>query len=308
MTHTYDVIIIGGGPAGYTAALYGARAGLSVALVEKMTVGGQMTETGDIDNYPGFDQGIDGITLGMRMQAGAEKYGAETIYDEVADVRLEGEIKEMDTSFSGTLLGRAVVIATGAGPRRLGLPGEENYVGQGIHYCAHCDGRFYKGRTVAVVGGGNTAVGDAIYLANLAEKVYLIHRRDSFRASPVLTDALAKLENVETVLSSTPEALIEDGGIKGVSVAHSDGSRREILADALFVSIGREPATSLFSGKLELDSHGYIVADESTRTSQRGVFAAGDVRTKALRQVITAASDGAVAAHEAGEYLSTSNK
>ena len=303
MSKVYDMIIIGGGPAGYTAALYGARAGLSTLIIEKMTIGGQMTETGGIDNYPGFDQGIDGITLGMKMQSGAERFGAETIYDEVVAVRLNEKIKEIDTAFSGTISGRTVIVATGAGPRKLGLPGEEDMIGQGIHYCAHCDGRFYKGKTVAVIGGGNTAVGDALYLSNLADKVYLIHRRDSFRASSVMVDSLAKADNIELVLSSVPSELLIDDGLQGVKVKNGDGSERDILCDGIFVSIGRIPATSLFEGVVSLDSQGYIIAGEDTKTSILGVFAAGDVRTKALRQVITAAADGAVAAHEVGEYL-----
>ena len=303
MSKIYDMIIIGGGPSGYTAALYGARAGLSTLLIEKMTIGGQMTETGDIDNYPGFDEGIDGITLGMKMQAGAERFGAETIYDEVTSVKLDGEIKEITTAFSDVVYGKTVVIATGAGPRRLGLGGEEELVGQGIHYCAHCDGRFYKGKAVAVIGGGNTAVGDALYLSNLAQRVYLIHRRDTFRASAVLSDALSKAENIELVLSASPKEILSDGELKGLKVSIADGSERDILCDGVFVSIGRVPASSLFEGMVGLDSRGYIVAGEDTKTSIDGVFAAGDVRTKALRQVITAAADGAIAAHEAGEYL-----
>jgi thioredoxin reductase (NADPH) len=303
MSKIYDMIIIGGGPAGYTAALYGARAGLSTLLIEKMTIGGQMTETGDIDNYPGFNEGIDGITLGMKMQAGAERFGAETIYDEVTSVKLDREIKEINTAFSDMVYGKTVVIAAGAGPRRLGLDGEEELIGQGIHYCAHCDGRFYKDKTVAVIGGGNTAVGDALYLANLAKKVYLIHRRDTFRASAVLSDALSKTENIELVLSASPKEILSDGELNGLKVALADGSKRDITCDGVFVSIGRVPASSLFEGVINLDSQGYIIAGEDTKTSLDGVFAAGDVRTKTLRQVITAAADGAIAAHEAGEYL-----
>jgi thioredoxin reductase (NADPH) len=262
-----------------------------------------MTETGDIDNYPGFDQGIDGITLGMKMQAGAERFGAETLYDEVVEVKFDGDTKEVHTAFSGVILGKTVVIATGASPRRLGLDGEDELLGQGIHYCAHCDGRFYQGKTVAVIGGGNTAVGDALYLSNLAEKVYIIHRRDSYRASAVLVDSLKKRENIEEVLSVTPKEIIMDGSLKGIRIAYNDGGEREIAVDGLFVSIGREPTTSLFGDSLKLDESGYIIAGEDTKTSLPGVFAAGDVRSKNLRQVITAAADGAIAAHEAGEYL-----
>ena len=302
MEKIHDLIIIGGGPAGYTAALYGARAGLDTVIIEKMTIGGQMTETGDIDNYPGFDGGIDGITLGMKMQAGAEKFGANTIYDEVSAVSLSGEVKKITTAYSGELESRAVIIATGASPRRLGLSGEENLIGQGIHYCAHCDGRFYKGKTVAVIGGGNTAVGDALYLANLCERVYLIHRRDSFRAGKILTDALSAKENISLVLNSVPSEIITDGSF-GLAVKNRSGEEQKILCDGIFVSIGREPSTALFANQLQLDESGYIVAGEDTKTSLPGVFAAGDVRTKELRQVITAASDGAIAAHMAGEYL-----
>ena len=304
MSKIYDVIILGGGPAGYTAALYSARAGLSTLIIEKMTIGGQMTETGDIDNYPGFAEGIDGITLGMQMQAGAERFGAETVYDEVVGVSLGEEIKKIETAFSGEFSAKTVIIATGAGPRKMGLDGEEDFAGQGIHYCAHCDGRFYKDKTVVVIGGGNTAVGDALYLSNLAKKVYLVHRRDSFRASKVLVDALDKVENLELVLNSKPSELMKNGGLAGLVTENVvTGEQREIAADGIFVSIGRVPATGIFEGQISLDNSGYIVAGESTETSVKGVFAAGDVRVKALRQVITAASDGAIAAHFAGEYL-----
>ena len=302
MEKIHDLIIIGGGPAGYTAALYGARAGLDTLIIEKMTIGGQMTETGDIDNYPGFNEGIDGISLGMKMQAGAEKFGAVTIYDEVCAVSLSGEVKKISTAYSGELCARAVIIATGAGPRRLGLDGEEKLVGQGIHYCAHCDGRFYKGKTVAVIGGGNTAVGDALYLANLCERVYLVHRRDAFRAGKILSDALSSKENISLVMNAVPTEIITDGGF-GITVKKRGGEEEKISCDGIFVSIGREPSTSLFAGEIQLDESGYVVAGEDTKTSIPGVFAAGDVRTKELRQVITAASDGATAAHMAGEYL-----
>jgi thioredoxin reductase (NADPH) len=236
------------------------------------------------------------------MQAGAEKFGAVTIYDEVCAVNLSGEVKKISTAYSGELCARAVIIATGAGPRRLGLDGEEKLVGQGIHYCAHCDGRFYKGKTVAVIGGGNTAVGDALYLANLCERVYLIHRRDAFRAGKILSDALFSKENISLVMNAVPTEIITDGGF-GIAVKKRGGEEEKISCDGIFVSIGREPSTSLFAGEIQLDEAGYVVAGEDTKTSIPGVFAAGDVRTKELRQVITAASDGATAAHMAGEYL-----
>ena len=298
----YDMIIIGGGPAGYTAALYGARAGLDTLIIERMSAGGQMAVTDTIDNYPGFDEGIDGFTLGMKMQAGAERFGAVTEYAEVVEVFLNENPKRIVTT-EGEFLGKTVVIATGANPRELGLDGEGEVVGRGLHYCAHCDGRFYKNKVVAVVGGGNSAAEDALYLSHLAKKVYVIHRRDSLRATKIYHEPLMKAENVEFLWDSAVSDFVVDGRIKGVIVENlKSGERSEIELDGLFVSIGRKPATSLFS-ELEKDASGYIVADESTKTSIGGVFAVGDVRTKVLRQVVTAVGDGAVAAHFAEEFI-----
>ena len=299
----YDMIIIGGGPAGYTAALYGARAGLDTLIIERMSAGGQMAVTDTIDNYPGFDEGIDGFTLGMKMQAGAERFGAVTEYAEVVEVFLNENPKRIVTT-EGEFLGKTVVIATGANPRELGLDGEGEVVGRGLHYCAHCDGRFYKNKVVAVVGGGNSAAEDALYLSHLAKKVYVIHRRDSLRATKIYHEPLMKAENVEFLWDSAVSDFVVDGRIKGVIVENlKSGERSEIELDGLFVSIGRKPATSLFS-ELEKDASGYIVADESTKTSIGGVFAVGDVRTKVLRQVVTAVGDGAVASYYAEEFLS----
>ena len=299
MESIHDMIVIGGGPAGYTAALYAARAGLDVVIIEKMSAGGQMAVTDMIDNYSGFDAGIPGWELGMKMQAGAERFGAVTKYAEVLSAELDNNIKKVRTS-SGELHARTVVIATGAGPRELGIPREAEFVSRGVHYCAHCDGRFYKNKVVAVVGGGNSALEDALYLSRLASKVYLIHRRDSFRASKIYVDALAQSTNIEFLANSSVAQLIADERVSGIRLA--DG--RELEVSALFVSIGRKPASEIFAGQLELDAGGYIVADESTRTSLGGVFAVGDVRTKPLRQVVTAVGDGAVAVHFAEEYLS----
>jgi thioredoxin reductase (NADPH) len=259
--------------------------------------------TGDIENYPGFDEGIDGFTLGMKMQAGAEKYGATTEYTEVTSLKLDAEIKEVVTTYS-TFKGRTVVIATGANPRAIGLDNEASLVGRGVHYCAHCDGRFYKDKIVAVVGGGNSAVGDALYLARLCKKVYLIHRRDSFRASKVYDAPLRESENIELVLDSVVSELVAEARLNSVVTENvKSGEKRTIGCDGIFVSIGRKPATELVADQLELDAGGYVVADESTRTNIPGVHAVGDVRTKALRQVVPAAADGAVAAHFAEEYL-----
>ena len=304
MEHIYDIIILGGGPAGYTAALYAARAGFEVLVIERLSIGGQMALTDIIDNYPGFDEGVDGITLGMKMQSGAHRFGAKTEYAEVTKAELSGKIKKLFTT-SGELLAKAVIIATGANPRVLGIEGEEALVGRGLHYCAHCDGRFYRGKTVAVVGGGNSAVSDALYLSNLAKKVYLIHRRDSLRATKIYHEPLKKAENLEFIWNSAVVGHKAEGRLSGVSLKNlTDNTESELAVDGLFVSIGRKPATELFEGILELDAGGYLVADETTKTSVEGVFVAGDVRAKALRQVVTAVSDGATAAHFAEEYLS----
>ena len=304
MEKIYDMIIIGGGPAGYTAALYGARAGLSTLVIERMAPGGQMGLTGDIENYPGFDEGIDGFTLGMKMQAGAEKYGATTEYTEVTSLKLDSEIKEVVTTYS-TFLGRTVVIATGANPRAIGLDNEASLIGRGVHYCAHCDGRFYKDKTVVVVGGGNSAVGDALYLSRLCKKVYLVHRRDSFRASKVYDEPLRASENIELVLDSVVSELVADSRLNSVVTENlKNGEKRTIECDGIFVSIGRKPATEFLGDTLALDKAGYIIAGESCETNIPGVYAIGDVRTKELRQVVTATADGAIAAHKAEEYIS----
>ena len=307
MSYIYDTLIIGGGPAGYTAALYAARAGMDTAVLERMSPGGQMALTDVIDNYPGFHEGVDGIMLGMNMQMQAERFGAKTLYEDVVSVDFTDPAVKIIKTTSNTYSARTVIIATGANPRELGLPNERALTGKGVHYCAHCDGRFYKGKTVAVVGGGNSAVSDALYLSRVTEKVYVIHRRDTLRATKIYHEPLMKAENVEFVWDSAITEILSDGRVTGARVQNlKDGSEREIGFSGLFVSIGRKPATDFLKGVLELDDYGYIVADESTRTSIPGVFAVGDVRTKALRQVVTAVADGATAIHYAEEYLSRS--
>ncbi|MBP3921578.1 MAG: thioredoxin-disulfide reductase [Ruminiclostridium sp.] len=304
MNHIYDTIIIGGGPAGYTAALYAARAGLDSLLLERMSAGGQMALTGDIDNYPGFDEGIDGFTLGMKMQKGAERFGAKTEYVEVLSVDFTDKIKKLITT-NGDFYSKTVIIAGGANPKELGIPKEQEFIGKGVHYCAHCDGRFYKDKTVAVIGGGNSAVSDALYLSRLAKKVYLIHRRDKLRAEKIHEIPLLQAENVEFVWDSVVKDFIADSRITGLNIENTKTkSKTDIICDGVFISIGRKPATDFLADAVTLDENGYIIADETTRTSVEGVFAAGDIRTKALRQIVTAASDGAVAVHFAEEYLS----
>ena len=302
MKRIYDMVILGGGPGGYTAALYAARAGLDTVVLERLSAGGQMALTSEIDNYPGFPEGIDGFELGMKFQEQAEKFGAKTEYAEVRGLELRSDPKVLHTS-EGDFFARTVVIATGAGPRKLGLPDEERLTGRGVHYCAHCDGMFYRGKTVAIVGGGNSAAAEALYLSRVAKRVILIHRRDSLRATKIYHEPLKNLSNLEFYWNSAVTELIGDERLRAVRVKNLlSGEEEELQIDALFVSIGRKPATDLVAGQLELEN-GYIAADESTQTSIPGVYAVGDIRTKALRQILTAAADGANAAHEAELYL-----
>ena len=303
MEQIYDMLIIGGGPAGYTAALYAARAGLSTLVLEKLSAGGQMAMTEQIENYPGFEDGIDGFTLGDKMQQSAERFGAATELAEVYKASLSGKVKALETS-EGIFYGRTVSIAAGASPRSLGLPGEEALVGKGVHYCAACDGAFYRDKIVAVVGGGNSAAAEALTLSRIARHVYLIHRRDSLRAMKAYHQPLMDAPNVEFCWNSTVSALLYGERLTGLRLRNvQTGTEKELSCAGVFISVGRVPATKIFPDELELDESGYIIADESTRTKLPGVFAIGDVRTKALRQVVTAVADGAMAVHYAQEYL-----
>ena len=298
-----DTVIIGGGPAGYSAALYCTRAGLSTVIVEKMTPGGQMATTAQIDNYPGFEEGIDGFELGDKMRKGAERFGAKTHYAEVTGVSLEENPKKIATT-NGDLYAKTVVIATGAAPRELGIADEQRFRGKGVGYCATCDGMFFRGKTVAVNGGGNTAVEDALFLSKLCEKVYLIHRRDTLRASRAEAQALEKAPNVEFLWNKVVTGL--EGADKLEKIVLQDTVTKDTTtldAQGLFVAIGRVPSTELFKDVLKTDAFGYIEADETTRTSIPGVFAVGDVRTKPLHQVVTAVGDGAVASKYIEEYI-----
>lgn len=306
MRHLYDVIIIGGGPGGYTAALYAARAGLDTLVLEKLSAGGQMALTTQIDNYPGFEVGIDGFTLGEKMQQGAERFGAKTEIVEVDGVHLQGPVKTVHTN-EGIFEAKTVILAMGAHPRKLGIPDEARLVGHGLHYCAACDGMFYKDKTVVVVGGGNSAAADALILSRICKKVILVHRRDELRATKVYHEPLIQAENVEFQWNQTVESIVSDnenGKIKGIRVKDVQmGEEKEVACDAVFVSIGRTPATQMIETQVSLDANGYIIADESTQTNLPGVFAVGDIRTKALRQIVTAAADGANAAYYTEQYL-----
>ena len=303
MEHISDVIIIGGGPAGYTSALYCAIAGFDTLVIEKFSAGGQMTQTSQIDNYPGFDEGVDGFTLGFKMQSGAERFGAKTLQAEVLNVNLKDKIKSITTS-EKTVYSKTVIIATGAEHKHLGIDNEEKLTGKGVGYCATCDGMFYKGKTVVVVGGGNSAAADALYLAKICEKVIVVHRRNTLRATKIYHEPLMAAENVEFMWNCTLDEFIFDDVIKGVKLKNEQ-SGQIITRDCsgVFISIGRSPETQLFKDQLELDDSGYIKADETTKTNLPGVFAVGDVRTKTVRQIVTAAADGAVAAHYIEERM-----
>lgn len=303
----YDTIIIGGGPAGYTSALYTSRAGLSTLLIEKFSAGGQMTQTEQIDNYPGYDETIDGFTLGFKMKQGSERFGTESLQAEVLSVDLINNPKKVVTD-TGEYFAKTVIIATGADHKHLGIEKENELVGKGVSYCAACDGMFYKDKTVVVVGGGNSAAADALLLSRVCKKVYVVHRRDTLRATKIYHAPLLNAKNVEFKWNSQIDELLNDAKVNGVKIKNIKSNEiEEVNCDGVFISIGRTPSTKLFKNQLELDESGYIVADESTKTNIPGVFAVGDVRTKVVRQIITAAADGAIASHFAEEYLAENN-
>lgn len=299
----YDVFIIGAGPAGLTAAIYAARSGLRVAVAEKQVPGGQIAYTHQLENYPGFARGISGGEFSQQLKEQAQRFGAEVISDEIGSVSLKGEQKSAQGR-AGNYQARSVILAMGAAPRKLGLAGEEEMVGSGLSYCATCDGAFFRGRDAIVIGGGDTAFEDALYLADIAKSVTLVHRRNEFRAQEYLIGKAKEKENLSMLLGYRPAALEGTLGFEAVTLEHAEtGEKRRLAADGLFVAIGRIPDTGILQGEMALDAAGYLQAGEDTKTEIAGVFAAGDVRAKSLRQVATAVSDGAVAAEQAREYL-----
>lgn len=300
-----DLAIIGAGPAGMTAALYASRAGLSVLMFERIMPGGQLAQTEHLENYPGYAQSTSGFELAMAMHAQVETFGAKLVSEEVLSVDLSGDQKILTTPLA-QYSARSIILATGARPKHLGLSGEDELQGRGLSYCATCDGNFFRGVDVAVVGGGNTAAADALYLSRICNKVYLVHRRDKLSATAIYHQRLQGIDNIEFIWESeVQELLSENGMLTGLRVFNKKDSSTKLLnVEALFVAVGTTPNTEFLNGALELDAQGYIVADELGRTATAGVFAAGDVRTKALRQVVTAVSDGAVCAEEAAAYLS----
>ena len=299
----YDVVIVGGGPGGYTAALYAARSGFSVLVLEKLSPGGQMVTTEQIDNYPGFEDGIDGYTLATKMKKGADRFGVETAFAQVEEMELTSNPKKLITS-EGEVLGRTVILAMGASPRELDVPGEQEMRGHGVAYCAACDGMMYKNKTVVIAGGGNTAAADAILLSKICKEVHLVHRRDQLRASRIYIEPLNN-SNIIFHWNTRITGVLHEKKVIGAKL--EDVNTKEVSylpCDGIFVAVGRVPDTAILKGQVTLDSHGYIQADETTRTNIPGVFAVGDIRTKPMRQIITAAADGAVASKYAEEFLS----
>ncbi|MGI6097962.1 MAG: thioredoxin-disulfide reductase [Dethiobacteria bacterium] len=298
------MIVIGGGPAGFTAALYGGRADFSVLLIEEMVSGGQIASTAQVDNYPGFPDGIGGIELGQLLEKQARRFGAEVALTKAEEVKVSGNEKIVRTK-DATYRGRSLVIASGTHPRLLKIPGEEDFKGRGVSYCATCDGPFFRNKEVAVIGGGDAAVEEALFLTRFAQKVYIVHRRDQLRAVRTLAKRAIESPKIEMLWDTIPREIKGSNIVEELVVENiKTGAVKEIPVSGVFIYVGRIPNTS-FLGKdlLELDEHGFILAGEDTMTSVPGIFAAGDVRTKKLRQIVTAAADGAVAATAAGRYL-----
>ncbi len=299
----YDVIILGSGPAGLSAAIYAERARLRTLIIEEKPLsGGQILDTYEVDNYPGLP-GITGFELGQKFRAHVDKFKTEIVNSQVKSIELNGDKKTVVTE-KGTYEAKTLILAMGATHRKLGIPGEEKLLGMGVSYCATCDGAFFRGKTVAVAGGGDVALEDALFLARGCEKVYLIHRRDEFRGARILQEKVKETPNIELVLSCNVTEIRGEGQVSSVLVHDKKTeSDRELEVQGIFIAAGTEPNIALVKGLLEQDERGYILAGEDTTTSVEGVFAAGDVRAKQLRQVITAAADGANAVTSVEQYI-----
>lgn len=301
----YDIIIIGAGPAGLTSAIYAKRANKNVLVLEAKNYGGQIINTLDIENYPANEH-ISGFDFATNLYNQAKNIGAEIVFEKVVDIKNGNKEKEVITT-KNTYKTKSIIIATGSENRKLGLPNEDEFVSKGISYCATCDGAFYKKKTVAVVGGGNTALEDALYLANLASKVYLIHRRDEFRGEESSVNLLKEKNNVEFIYNSNVTKLNTKDKIESIEVTNNDGTKTTIEVDALFIAVGRVPENQNFAKLIKLDKAGYVIANENCHTNVEGIFVAGDNRVKEVRQLVTATSDGAIAAVEAIKYINNIN-
>lgn len=299
----FDAVIIGGGPAGLTAGIYCARSGMKTLLVERAILGGQVSLCSTIENYPGFPSGISGVELSARFEDQAKKFGVETVWGEVQKISLDGSLKKlelMDNTFSA----KTMIIAIGTEPRKLGIPGESEFRGKGVSYCATCDGAFYKEKELVVIGGGNSAISEAIFLTRFASKVSVVHRRDRLRADQILGDRAVSDPKIELVWDSVPVSVNGSGKVEYITVKNvKDGAKKDIPCDGVFIYIGEDPNTGLFKDKLNMSPEGFIVVDGKMRTSVEGVFAAGDVCQKDFRQIATAVGDGAIAADSARKYL-----
>ena len=301
-----EVIIIGSGPAGFTAAIYAARAGLApLVIASSVEAGGELMKTTDVENFPGFPEGIQGPDLMMKLQEQAEKFGAEVMLDDVLSVDLTGDVKKVVTSYSGDQEAHTVIFATGSAYRKLGLPDEERLSGRGVSWCATCDGFFFKTKTIAVIGGGDSAMEEATFLTRFADKVYVIHRKDSLRASKIMQERAFANEKIEFIWNSAVEAITGENAVEGLTLRDTvTGDISELPVQGLFIAIGNDPRTHLIHGQVELTSAGTIAVDgRSSRTNLAGVFAAGDVLDDTYRQAVTAAASGTVAALDAEHYL-----
>lgn len=297
----YDIIIVGAGPAGLTSAIYAGRANKKVLVLEAKTYGGQIINTPDIENYP-VEEHISGFDFATKIYNQAKNLGAEIVFEKVVEIKDLGKEKEVVTT-KNTYKTKTIILATGSENRKLGLSNEDELVGKGVSYCATCDGAFYRKKTVAVVGGGNTALEDALYLSNLVEKVYLIHRRDEFRGEETTVNKLKEKDNVEFIYNSNVTKLNANEKLESIEVTNKDGSVKTIDVNGLFVAVGRIPENENFAKIINLDDSGYIVAGEDCHTNIEGIFVAGDNRVKEVRQLVTATSDGAIAATEAIKYI-----
>lgn len=298
----YDLLILGAGPAGLTAAIYGCRANLSVLVFEQMLAGGEIASTDRLDNYPGFPEGVNGADFGQLLEQQARRFGAEIVSAIIEEASLEGEIKKVVTS-QGLFYGRAIIVATGTVPGVLGVPGEEELRGKGISFCATCDGFFFRGKEVAVIGGGDAALQEALYLTRFAEKIILIHRRDKFRAVPYLQEQVFKQPRIKIIWDTIVKGFSGEQRLEKITIQNvKDAQTTDLPVEGAFLYIGRVPNTGFLKG-VEKDGQGYIITSEEMETSLPGIFAAGDVRRKFLRQVVTAAADGAIAAMMAVRYL-----